>query len=192
MLICSAGLSSITISRLRRGCANSLIRRQRIGDAFPRRRLGDEGERAARQAVLTVLVERDDLNRDMPRQRVLLELAEHGPAEHVGQEHIERHGGRLILLGEIDRVVAAHRHQRLECLCHARDRSGCGRNADRPRRSAGWCRPAGYRRDRPESARRRALPAMCSPASCVTGAAVAPAAADRRARADIFDAADKA
>ena len=90
--------------------------RQRLGDAFARRRLGDEGEGAARQPVLAVLVERDDLHRDMPGQRVLLELAEHVPAQHVGQEHVERHRGRLILLGEIERVVAAHRQQRLEAL----------------------------------------------------------------------------
>ncbi len=41
-------------------------------------------------------------------QRILLELAEHRPAEHVGQEDVERHRGRLELLGEIQCVGAAH------------------------------------------------------------------------------------
>ena len=66
--------------------------------------------------MLTILVERDDLHRDMPGERILLELAEHVPAQHVGQEHVERHRGRLILLGEIERIVAAHRQQHLEAL----------------------------------------------------------------------------
>ena len=102
--------------RLRRGLAYSLMRDKAAFDALGGGRLGDERERAARQTVLAILVERDDLHRDVPRQRVLLELAEHGPAEHVGQEHVERHRGRLILLGEIERIGAAHRHQHLEAL----------------------------------------------------------------------------
>ena len=85
--------------------------RERVGDAFRRRRLVDEGEGAARKPVLAVLVERDDLHRDVPGQRILLELAEHVPAQHVGQEHVERHRGRLVLLGEVERVGAAHREQ---------------------------------------------------------------------------------
>ena len=116
MLIRSAVLSSTTSSRRRRGCAKSLILVERVRDAFRRRRLDDEGERAARQPVLAILVERDDLHRDVARQRILLELAEHVPAQHVGQEHVERDRGRLILLGQIERVFAAHRQQHLEAL----------------------------------------------------------------------------
>ena len=116
MLICSAALSSTTSRRLRRGVAYSLMRVERGLDALGRGRLGDERERAARQPVLAVLVERDDLHRNVPRQRVLLELAEHGPAQHVGQEHVERHRGRLELLGEVERIGAAHRDQHLEAL----------------------------------------------------------------------------
>ena len=66
--------------------------------------------------VLAILVERDDLHGDVPRQRILLELAEHGPAEHVGQEYVERHRRRLELLGEIERVGAARGDQHLEAL----------------------------------------------------------------------------
>ena len=64
--------------------------------------------------MLPVLVEGDDLHRNVPRRRILLELAQHGPSEHVGQEHVERHGGRLVLACERQRVGAAHRHQDLE------------------------------------------------------------------------------
>src|SRR5581483_1531816 len=39
--------------------------RERRVDALGGRRLGDEGEGAARQRVLTILVERDDLHRDV-------------------------------------------------------------------------------------------------------------------------------
>ena len=78
-------------------------------DAFGRHRLGDEGERAAGEAVLAVLVQRDDLHRNVAGQRIVLELAQHRPAQHVGQEDVERDRGRLELLGEIERVGAAHR-----------------------------------------------------------------------------------
>ena len=77
-------------------------------------RLGQERERAARQAVLAILVERDDLHRDVPRLRILLQLAEHGPAEHVGQEDVERHRGRPVLARQRQRVGAARRDQHLE------------------------------------------------------------------------------
>ena len=90
--------------------------RQRRVHAFGGRRLGDERECAARQRVLAILVERDDLHGDMPRQRILLELAQHRPAQHVGQEHVERYRGRLELLGQIERIGAARRDQHLEAL----------------------------------------------------------------------------
>ena len=90
--------------------------RDRGLDALGGGRLGDERERAARQRMLAVLVERDDLHRDVAGERILLELAQHRPAEHVGQEHVERHRGRLELLGEIERVDAAHRDQHLEAV----------------------------------------------------------------------------
>ncbi len=96
--------------------------RQRRVDAFGRRRLGDEREGAARQRVLAVLVERDDLHRDVPRQRILLELAQHRPAQHVGQEHVERDRGRLELLGKIERVAPRVATSTLKPLSRARSR----------------------------------------------------------------------
>ena len=90
--------------------------RDRRLHAFRRRRLGDERERAARERMLAVFVQRDDLHRNVAGQRILLELAQHRPAEHVGQEHVERDRGRLELLGQIQRIDAAHRDQHLEAV----------------------------------------------------------------------------
>ena len=79
-------------------------------------RLIDEGEGAAGESVLTVLVERHDLHRDVPGGRILLQLTEHGPTQHVGQKHVERDRGRLILAGKRQRLGATHRDQDLEPL----------------------------------------------------------------------------
>ena len=86
--------------------------------------------------MLAIFVERDDLHRDMAGQRVLLELAQHRPAEHVGQEDIERDRGRLELLGQLQRVDATRRDQHLEATV-AREVHDAVHNADRPRRPAG-------------------------------------------------------
>ena len=84
--------------------------------ALGRRGLGHEGERAARQAVLPVFVQRQHLHRDVPRGRVLLQMAEHGPAQHIGQEHVQRYGRRVVLAGQGERLRAAHGHEDLEPL----------------------------------------------------------------------------
>ena len=105
MLTCSARLSSTTSSRLRRGVANALIRDSATSSAIGGGGLADERERAARQAVLAVLVERHDLDRDVPRRGIALQLTQHGPSEHVGQEHVERYRGRPVLAHEIERVA---------------------------------------------------------------------------------------
>ena len=47
-----------------------------------------------RQAVLALLFDATDLHRDVPGRRVELEVVEHRPAEHVGQEDVERDRGR--------------------------------------------------------------------------------------------------
>jgi hypothetical protein len=47
-------------------------------------RLREIGIRAARQRRQRVVLAREDLHRRVPRQRILLQLAEHGPTEHVG------------------------------------------------------------------------------------------------------------
>ncbi len=116
MLSCSAGLSSTTSSRLRRGARVFLDAGERRVQAFGRGRLGHEGECAARQAVMPVLIQGQHLHRDVARGRILLQMVQHGPAQHVGQEHIQRDGGGMVLARQRQRFGAAHRDQHLEAL----------------------------------------------------------------------------
>ena len=90
--------------------------RKRSAHPFGAGRLGDEGERAAGQAVLTILIDSDDLHRDMARLRVLLELAQHRPTQHVRQKHVERHRRGTILVRQVERIFAARRDQHFETL----------------------------------------------------------------------------
>ena len=106
MLSCSAGLSSTTSSRLRRGAAYSLMRAS-AASSLPRGRLGHEGECAARQAVVPVFVQGQHLDWDVAGGRVLFQMIEHGPAQHVRQENIERDGGGMEFAGQRERFGAA-------------------------------------------------------------------------------------
>ena len=45
--------------------------------------LVDECKSAARQSMLPILVERDDLHGNVPGARILLQLAQHRPAKHI-------------------------------------------------------------------------------------------------------------
>ncbi len=116
MLICSAGLSSTTNRRLRRGLVYSLIRDKAASTPSAVVGLVTKEKAPDAKSVLAVLVERDDLHRNVPGQRILLELAEHRPSQHVGQEDVERDRRRLELLGEVERIRPACRHQHLEAL----------------------------------------------------------------------------
>ena len=149
MLNCSAGLSSTTSSRLRRGVGVFLDAGQRRLQPLRRRRLGDEGERAARQAVMPVFIQRQHLHRDVPRGRVLLQMVKHRPAQHVGQEHVERHGRGMELAGQSERFRATHGHQHLEPLVAGQIDTARGRSADRLQRSARPHRRAADCRGRP-------------------------------------------
>ena len=116
MLICSAALSSTTSRRLRRGCAYSLMR----------------ASAASTPSVVVGLVTNENAPRASACWRssssvmictgmwrvsgFCLSWLSTVQPEHVGQEHVERHRGRLELLGEVERVGAAHRHQHLEAL----------------------------------------------------------------------------
>ena len=73
---------------------------ERRFQAFGGGLLDEVGEGAVREAVLALFFQGDDLHRDVARGRVELELIEHRPAEHVGQENIERDGGGTELPGE--------------------------------------------------------------------------------------------
>ena len=79
-------------------------------------RLGDKGECAARKPVVPVLVQRQHLHRNVARGRILLQVVEHRPAQHVGQEDIERDGRGMELARQRPGLGAAHGHQHLEAL----------------------------------------------------------------------------
>ena len=57
--------------------------------------------------MLTLLLDRQNLHRDVPRRGVELQAVEHRPAEHVGEEHIERNRGRQVLARQRQRGRAA-------------------------------------------------------------------------------------
>ncbi len=78
--------------------------------------LGYEGESPAGQSVLPVFVQRDDLHRDVPGGRILLQLTQDRPAEHIGQEDVQRDCRRPELADEIEAFSATRGHQYFEPL----------------------------------------------------------------------------
>ena len=54
-----------------------------------RRRLHEVREGAVRQPVLLLFLDREHLHGNVPRGRVELQVVEHRPPQHVGQEHVE-------------------------------------------------------------------------------------------------------
>ena len=79
-------------------------------------RLDEVGEGAVREAVQPFFIQRDDLHRDVARRRVELKLVEQRPAEHVGQENIERDGRGVILSREGKTRPAFHGDDAFETL----------------------------------------------------------------------------
>ena len=66
--------------------------------------------------MLPIFIQSDDLHGNMAGCRVLLELAQHRPAQHVRQEHIQRDRGGLILARQRQSVGAALGDQHLEAV----------------------------------------------------------------------------
>ena len=72
-------------------------------------RFGGDGfyqiiERTVGQAMLAFAFERNDLHGNVSRERVQLEVVQHRPPEHVGQEDIQRDGGGAKLSGKLKRL----------------------------------------------------------------------------------------
>src|SRR5205807_867445 len=68
----------------------------------------------AAEAVLALVLDGQELNRDMACFGAALELSEHRPTQHVREEHIERHGARAVLVRQGERIGAGPRQQDLE------------------------------------------------------------------------------
>ena len=116
MLSRSAGSSSTTKELPPLRLRELLDARNGVFESVAARWLRHERECAPRQPVLSVLVRCHELNRNVARGRVLLEAAENGPSEHVRQEHVERHGGRVVVVRQGERVEAARRDEHLEAV----------------------------------------------------------------------------
>ena len=114
MLMRSAASSSTISRRLTRGSAYCLIRSSAAWMVSVVRRLGQVRERAALDALVALLLDGDDLHRDVAGVGVLLEPRQHRPAEHVGQEHVERDRGRPVFAHHAQAVGAAIGDQHLE------------------------------------------------------------------------------
>ena len=149
MLSCSAGLSSTISKPFAPRRRIFLDARQRRLQSFRRRRLGHKRKRAASQSMMAIFVERQHLHRDMPRRRILLQMIQHRPTQHVGQKYIQRNRCGMVLAGQRQRLGAAHGDQHLESLVVRQDRTARAHNADRLRRSATPHRRAADCRDHP-------------------------------------------
>jgi hypothetical protein len=60
-------------------------------------RLLDEiGKSAVRKPVVALFFQSNDLNRNMARRRIELEVVQHSPPKHVGEENIEGDGRGIV------------------------------------------------------------------------------------------------
>src|SRR5262249_25027736 len=80
------------------GIANDAV--ERSFQLFRGERLDEVRESTSLQAMLTLLFHGDDLHRYVARAGILFEMTEHVPAQHVGEEDIERDGGWLVFPDE--------------------------------------------------------------------------------------------
>ena len=69
-----------------------------------------------RQSVMPILIHGQHLHRNVAGRGILLQMVEHGPAEHVRQGDIERHGGGVELPRKRERFGPACSHKHLEAL----------------------------------------------------------------------------
>src|SRR5580704_10090323 len=76
--------------------------------------LGDKRKRPAFQTVLALVLHRENLYRDMAGGAIALEVIKYGPAQHVGQKHVERDGCEWIFDRQRERVGAGSGQQHLE------------------------------------------------------------------------------
>ena len=83
---------------------------------FRRRRLDRVGKRAVRKTVLALFLDGNNLNRNVPRRRIKLQIVQNCPAEHVRQENIQRDGRWQKLPRQCDCRVAARGRNRFEAL----------------------------------------------------------------------------
>ena len=88
--------SSSTTSTRRSVCENLRLELpDRVDQLLALDRLERVADRAALERLVRVVVDRDDVHRDVARARVALEPVEHAEARMVGQVDVEQDGARL-------------------------------------------------------------------------------------------------
>jgi len=103
-LNCSAGSSSDHQEAADARCGEALEPVERRFELVGRDGLGDERKAPRSKPVLALVLDRQDLNRDMACFGAALQLIENRPTQHVRQEYIERHGGRAVLARQRQRI----------------------------------------------------------------------------------------
>ena len=84
---------------------------ERVLEVLGRARLHEVGERAVGEAMLALFLNREDLHGNVSRGGVELQAVQHRPAEHVGQEHVQRNRRRQVLPRQRQRGRAASARQ---------------------------------------------------------------------------------
>ena len=64
--------------------------------------------------MMPVLIQSQHLDRDVAHGRVLLQMIEHRPAEHIRQEDVQRHGSRPKLACQRKAFRSAHSDENLK------------------------------------------------------------------------------
>src|ERR1700730_8591036 len=90
--------------------------RERGTEALARGRLSHKRESAARQPVLAVFVHREDLDGNVACRRILLEMVEHRPTEHVRQKDVQRHGARREFTYQSESLTPPSSHEDFEAF----------------------------------------------------------------------------
>ena len=66
--------------------------------------------------MMAVLVQGKHLHWNVPSRRILLQVVEHRPAQHVGQEDVQRNRGGMELAGQGESFRAAQGYKNFESL----------------------------------------------------------------------------
>ena len=66
--------------------------------------------------MMPVFIQGQHLDRNMPCCRILFQMVEHGPSQHVREEHIQRDGSGMEFTRKGECLRTIHRHQDLETL----------------------------------------------------------------------------
>ena len=116
MLCRCVSSSSTTSSRFTALSMKLADARERLVERLLRDRLLEVGERARLETLLPLADARDDVHRNVPRLRMMLEPVEHRPAVHARHVDVERDGVRLERVRELEPGLAVERDESLESL----------------------------------------------------------------------------